>query len=143
MGRHYALDNFSAFKTPYELQVWMTSEHAYQGAKFEVGGEVWFAILTAPSAHDSKQIARNNKGQIRKDWDDVKLQVMEDVCRSKFESHEYVRKTLKRTGNLEIIEDSPTDSFWGRGPDHKGLNHLGKIWMKIREEQFPNNNEHT
>jgi predicted NAD-dependent protein-ADP-ribosyltransferase YbiA (DUF1768 family) len=35
---------------------------------------------------------------------------------------------------LELIEDSPVDSFWGRGPDHKGKNHLGKLWMKIQKE---------
>ena len=39
-----------------------------------------------------------------------------------------------QTGNAEIVEDSPKDNFWGRGPKWKGANHLGKLWMKIRAE---------
>ncbi len=38
------------------------------------------------------------------------------------------------TGDRELIESSPIDSFWGWGPNKDGQNHLGKIWMKLRDE---------
>jgi predicted NAD-dependent protein-ADP-ribosyltransferase YbiA (DUF1768 family) len=39
-----------------------------------------------------------------------------------------------QTGKKKIVEDSPKDSFWGWGPDRKGRNELGKLWMKLRKE---------
>ena len=59
---------------------------------------------------------------------------MEDIIRAKVSQHGYIREKLIETGTREIIEDSHKDSFWGRGPDFKGRNELGKVWMKIREE---------
>ena len=86
------------------------------------------------SAHDAKQIAKTNKHLVRADWDEIKLKVMEELIRLKFDQHEFVRKMLLSTGDAELVEDSPKDSFWGRGPDWKGQNHLGRLWMKIRDE---------
>jgi predicted NAD-dependent protein-ADP-ribosyltransferase YbiA (DUF1768 family) len=40
---------------------------------------------------------------------------------------------LFSTGDEEIAEDSPTDSFWGLGPDGGGQNNLGKILMQVRQ----------
>lgn len=61
---------------------------------------------------------------------------MEDILRAKHRQHEYVQRTLMKSVGMEIVEDSPFDSFWGRGHDGKGENRLGKLWMKIRDEQF-------
>jgi ribA/ribD-fused uncharacterized protein len=36
------------------------------------------------------------------------------------------------TGDEEIVEDSPIDSYWGCGADGKGQNNLGKILMEVR-----------
>jgi predicted NAD-dependent protein-ADP-ribosyltransferase YbiA (DUF1768 family) len=33
-----------------------------------------------------------------------------------------------------LIENSPTDYFWGCGANHTGENHLGKILMGVRTE---------
>ena len=59
---------------------------------------------------------------------------MEDILRLKLEQHPFVLKRLLETKNRIIVEDSPSDSFWGWGSDKEGSNHLGKLWMKIREE---------
>jgi predicted NAD-dependent protein-ADP-ribosyltransferase YbiA (DUF1768 family) len=59
---------------------------------------------------------------------------MEALLRLKLAQHSWVRERLLATGDAEIIEDSPKDSFWGRGPDWKGKNHLGRLWMKLRAE---------
>jgi predicted NAD-dependent protein-ADP-ribosyltransferase YbiA (DUF1768 family) len=37
-----------------------------------------------------------------------------------------------KTENRLIAEDSPVDDFWGYTAG-TGQNHLGKIWMKLRE----------
>ena len=47
------------------------------------------------------------------------------------------------TGQLEIIKHivtyPPGDGFWDDGEDGTGLNHIGRIWMKIRDEILNNN----
>jgi predicted NAD-dependent protein-ADP-ribosyltransferase YbiA (DUF1768 family) len=43
-------------------------------------------------------------------------------------------KCLLETGDREIIENSPVDSYWGIGPDGRGENMVGKILMRLRKE---------
>ena len=40
---------------------------------------------------------------------------------------------LIKTGDRKLVEHSPRDSYWGDGPDGKGLNMLGKLLMRVRE----------
>lgn len=132
-GKWYFLSNFSSFAILQNGIIWMTVEHAYQEAKFS-DSAIIEEIRTAMSAHDSKEIAQKHRGSVRADWDDIKLDVMERLLRMKIAQHPYVHDKLLETGNAELIDDSPKDSFWGRGPDWQGLNHLGKLWMKLRDE---------
>jgi ribA/ribD-fused uncharacterized protein len=135
-SQHYYLSNFSAFAVRVRRETWMTVEHAYQARKFPIGIALSArqSIFRAMSAHDAKQVAKANKHLVRAGWDEIKLKVMEELIRLKFDQHEFVRKMLLSTGDAELVEDSPKDSFWGRGPDWKGQNHLGRLWMKIRDE---------
>ena len=59
---------------------------------------------------------------------------MEKILRCKIEQNPYVLKKLLETKEYTIVEDSPKDNYWGWGINRKGENHLGKIWMKLREE---------
>ena len=111
---------------------WMTSEHAYQASKF-FDEKIFQEILTASSAYKSKEIAQKYEKHVKKDWHKIKINIMEKIVRAKLEQHEYIQRKLLETGDREIVEDSPYDNFWGRGPDWEGENHLGKIWMKLRE----------
>lgn len=131
----YALDNFSA----HAVKIWgidfPTSEHAYQWKKYSVScPELAEQILEAGSAHDVKVLSDQNKDKMPSLWHKEKVAVMEEILRAKAAQHEDVRKKLVKSGKRMIIENSPTDSFWGIGPDGKGENMVGKIWMKIREE---------
>ena len=36
--------------------------------------------------------------------------------------------------DLDIVENSPHDFFWGRGFDGSGQNHLGRLLVELREE---------
>lgn len=125
--------NFASFAVEWRGILWPTSEHAYQAAKF-TDKAIVAEVQNAHSAHDAKKIAHRHEGQIRPDWDEIKISIMEEIVRQKLAQHPYILKKLLQTGDMEIIEDSPTDSFWGRGPDGKGENNLGKIWVKLREE---------
>lgn len=112
---------------------WVTSEHAYQAAKFD-DPIIIEEIKNARSAHDARKIAHLHEHGKVTTWHEIKLKIMEEIVRAKLEQHSYIHRKLLETGDREIIEDSPTDSFWGRGPDWKGENHLGKIWMDLRKE---------
>ena len=131
----FVFDNFSAFQVDWHGRMWATSEHAYQAAKFfETARDVVEEIFNARSPHRAKEIASSHEDECRSDWADVKVTIMTDILRHKLEQHPYVSQKLRQTLDLEIVEDSPQDSFWGWGPHRNGRNELGKIWMRLREE---------
>lgn len=128
-----ALNNFSAHAVEFEGILYPTSEHAYQAAKcLDLQGKN--EIRNAKSPLLAKQVSNGKfKHARRADWNEVKLDVMERILRAKLDQHEEVRGVLLKTGNDLIAEDSPVDNFWGIGKNKDGENHLGKLWMKIRE----------
>lgn len=130
---YYMFSNFSSFMVEYQEILWTTSEHAYQAAKF-TNPAIIESIRLARSSRDAFLLGRANTEHIREDWNEVKIQVMEEIVRAKLAQHPVIKQKLSETGDREIIEDSPVDSFWGWGSDQKGENNLGKIWMKVREE---------
>ena len=129
----YCFDNFSAFKIKYNGVTYSTVEEAYQAQKFN-DPKIREEIIRSGSAHEAKLLAQRYGDNKRADWDEVKLAIMEELLRKKLEQHEYVSKKLLQTKSYRIVEDSPVDAFWGIGPDRKGANHLGEIWMKLRDE---------
>jgi ribA/ribD-fused uncharacterized protein len=78
---------------------------------------------------------------LRPDWEEIKLQVMEAILRAKFKDPD-LHARLLATGNETLQEGNWwNDSFWGvviaRGGRPclpHGENHLGKLLMKIRKE---------
>ncbi len=132
---YFVFDNFSSFKVLYNGVLYSTVEHAYQASKFlETAPEIAKQITESYSAHEAQKIAYANKDKQRADWDIIKVDFMEKLLRAKLEQNPYVKKKLLETENYMICEDSPKDSFWGIGPDRKGQNQLGKLWMKLRDE---------
>lgn len=72
---------------------------------------------------------------LRNDWNDVKLQVMEDITREFLNSNREIVEKLIQTGNAKLIHYGPRiDEFWGQKKNGSGENHHGKILMKLREE---------
>lgn len=131
----FVFDNFSSFCICKDGVLYKTVEHAYQAHKFlESAPDVAKEIIDCYSAHEAQKIARKHVDKVRRDWDDVKLELMEKFLRLKIEQNPYVRTKLLQTENYLICEDSPKDGFWGIGKDRNGRNELGKLWMKLREE---------
>ena len=131
----YVFSNFSSFQVAWRGITWATSEYAYQAARFMgANDELVEQVRSARSAHDAFTIARANTERQLPDWDEIKVDTMLDICRHKLQQHEYVQRKLRQTGDMYLVEDSPTDGYWGWGKDHVGRNELGTIWMKLREE---------
>lgn len=70
---------------------------------------------------------------IRDDWDSVKDKIMYFVVFQKFSQNLHLKKLLKETGNVTLVENTKNDSYWANGPDGKGLNKLGLILMDVRK----------
>ena len=131
----YPLSNFSAFRLGMWGNDFDTSEHAYHWRRFNSCAPLTAErVRRARSAHEAFRLAQANKGLQRKDWDDIKIEIMRQIIRAKAEQHPYVRKKLLETGDRRLVEDSWRDSFWGWGPDHKGDNMLGNLWMELRDK---------
>jgi ribA/ribD-fused uncharacterized protein len=130
----YVFNNFSAHAIEFRGRLYPTAEHAYQAMKCTdpQGRE---EIRNARSPLLAKSLA-NEKYRDARDphWDSKKLAAVEEILRAKLAQHAEAREALINSRGDEIVEDSPTDYFWGAGADGSGQNLLGKIWMKIREE---------
>lgn len=129
----YVFSNFSSFMLFWQGKLYPTSEHAYHSEKFE-DEDLKEQIRSALSAHDAVKLAHANTDKYRSDWDDIKLNIMKEILRAKINQHTYVKKKLLESGDKELVEDSWRDSYWGWGPNKNGQNHLGKLWMELRDE---------
>jgi N-glycosidase YbiA len=111
-----------------------TVEHAIQAHKTldETSHDL---IRRAKTPGEAKKLGR--AVLLRPDWEEVKVDLMRDFVRKKFENP-FLRPLLVATGDAELIEGNTwNDRFWGvcRG---SGLNWLGKILMEIRGEILKN-----
>jgi ribA/ribD-fused uncharacterized protein len=137
-GQYRYLSNFFPAPVMYDGVAYFSVEHAYQAAK--TLDRAWRrTIAKAPTAAEAKETGR--KAPLRTDWFHIRLQVMEDLLRQKFQNQE-LRSKLFDTGDEELIEGNTwADHFWGAVFENgrwRGDNHLGKILMQIRYElQYP------
>lgn len=130
----YVFNNFSAHAIEFRGRLFPTAEHAYQAAKC-TDRQGQDAIRTARSPLQAKALANETYRAARDPgWEARKVGVVEEILRAKVAQHPEAREALRRTGREEIVEDSPTDFFWGAGADGSGQNVLGRLWMKIRDE---------
>ena len=128
------LSNFSPAPIFYENMLYDTVEHAYQAAK-SLDYLDRFTIKVMPTPRAAKRAGRLLV--LRPDWEQVKLSIMEELLRKKFEDYRLLSQ-LKSTGYEELVEGNYChDNFYGNCLCHKcknivGMNHLGKLLMKIR-----------
>jgi hypothetical protein len=128
--------NFSPHGIKMQGRYWATVEHYYQAQKFvgSLDAAIIPVIYSAATPEEAAAIGRDCTRQLRLDWDAVKTHVMREAVLKKFLTHPDIREILISTANQLIVENSPTDYFWGCGADKTGQNHLGKILMSVREE---------
>lgn len=129
-GRYRFLSNFYYGPVYLDGVEYNTVEHAYQAAK---NNDIVYRdmVWRAKTPSIAKSIGR--KAVLRKDWEDVKLDIMYRLVKEKF-SKEPRRTQLLATGLEELIEGNYwNDTFWGMC-NGKGENYLGKILMRVRTE---------
>ena len=112
---------------------WPTSEHYFQAQKF-AGTAHEEAIRLANTPKQAAEMGRDRKRPLREDWEHVKGDMMREAVRQKFGTHKDIQQILLDTGDEEIVENAPSDYYWGIGADGSGKNMLGKILMEVRGE---------
>ncbi len=110
---------------------WPTVEHYFQAQKF-AGIEHAEAIRLAPTPMAAKRLGQRRDLSVRPDWEEVKESVMLRATLAKFETHADACAVLLATGDDVLVEDAPTDYYWGCGADGSGLNRYGYVLMQAR-----------
>ena len=139
--RFGALSNFArAFPFEIEGVPIPSSEALYQAMRFTEHLDIQDEILTQATPAAAKACARANQDAFgRVDWADVRVEAMRWCLRVKLLAHrEALDAVLVATGDLDIVEESGSDQFWGAVADgHRlvGINWLGRLWMEVRAER--------
>ena len=127
------LSNFSPHGFEINGLYWPTVEHYFQAMKFPTHPEYQEKIRMAKSPAQAKTLGRTRAIPIRPDWDSVKDDIMRYAVQAKFDTHQRLRTELIATQTETLIEDAPTDYYWGAGRTGTGKNRLGEILMETRE----------
>jgi ribA/ribD-fused uncharacterized protein len=140
------LSNFHAAVIQLDGETWPTVEHYYQAQK-SPDPHYRQAIREASTPGKAKRLAaqptaprrvsqqswfRRNGQQPRPDWHQAKLEIMRRAVLAKFTQNLDLAALLQATGTAELIEDSPSEPYWGTGPDGHGENWAGRVLMEVR-----------
>lgn len=129
-GKYYFLSNFSSSLISYNGLVYFNAEAAFQAAKCD-NDLAKFAFTKLDPSSAKK---RGRQVSLRSDWEEIKEQVMYDICYAKFTQNPSLGKKLIETGEEPLEEGNEWgDRIWGT-VNGIGENKLGKILMRIREE---------
>ena len=120
---------------------WPTTEHYFQAQKF-IGTPFTEVIRTFQRPREAFDLSRNPAVSHwrRKDWEEVKVDIMRKALLAKFTQYSDLRQMLLGTQNRYLIEHSPYDNFWGNGGDDSGQNNLGLLLMELRKFLVDNKN---
>ncbi len=120
---------YQACKYPPELEVLPKSSNA-------TIANVRERIIKAKTPMQAKMTQKCAKKFVRKDWEDIKIDVMLWVLKLKARQHLRFAEVLCGTDNKIIVEKSKKDLFWGavltKDGTLKGKNVLGKLLMYVR-----------
>ena len=122
------LSNFFEFDVTYNGITFKNNEAAFQAQKCP--SRINEFVNLPPNK--AKRLGR--KVDLRSDWDQVKDQIMYEICKCKFTQHPILKFMLINTYGHTLVEGNWwNDTYWGvcKGV---GQNKLGKILMRIREE---------
>ena len=126
---NYFLSNFYECPVTYNGLTYRNNEAAFQAQKcINPKNREQFTTLNSSEA---KKLGR--RVLLRKDWEDIKVQVMKEIVTAKFEQNEDLQQKLRDTGDAYLEEGNTWgDRVWGT-VNGAGANNLGKILMEVRE----------
>lgn len=129
-GKYYFLSNFYNSPVTYNGLTYYNNEAAFQAQKtFDLEIRKQFTNLAPGKA---KRLGHQIK--LRDDWEEVKVNIMYEICKCKFMQNSTLRQMLIDTHDKVLIEGNYwNDTFWGVC-NGVGENNLGIILMKIRGE---------
>lgn len=136
LEENFFLSNFFMRPFMYKGKEYKSVEHAYQSYKADNEEEHEY-IRSLDTAGQAKRKGR--QVSMRKDWEDIKYDLMLDLVRTKFLDM-YLSKQLLDTNDKILIEGNNWhDNLWGDCnceycKSTIGKNWLGDILMKVREE---------
>ena len=131
-GKYYFLSNFFPAEVTYSGLTYQNNEAAFQAQKtYSKEERIEFTTL---EPRDAKR--RGRRVHLRRDWEQVKDRIMEEIVRAKFSQNEELKEQLLATGDAQLVEGNRwNDRYWGVDiRSGVGENHLGKILMKVRSE---------
>ena len=136
-NQYFFLSNFYEYPIYYNKLVFCNAEAAFQAQKvINEKDQYKFINLNASQARKLGKTV-----QLRKDWEEIKDNVMYEIVKRKFTINKELQQKLLETKEKKIVEGNWWhDTYWG--VDSKtgiGQNKLGKILMKVREEVKNNN----
>lgn len=146
MPQTLPLEIFFIYFSPYtahaiELngKIFPTVEHAYQCQRY-TDEKIVQEIINTKSPVKAWEISCTYKHLQIPEFknEEYKLKIMKQLMELKTEQHEDVKQALIGSGDMQIIKHittyPPGDGFWDDGKNGEGLNHMGKIWMEIRDK---------
>lgn len=114
-------------------KVWPSSEHYYQAKKF-AGTEYEEKVRLLKTPREAADMGRDINLPLRKDWNEVKNDVMIEAVYAKFTQYPHLKDILFKSGDAQLIEHTSNDKYWADGGDGSGDNWLGCILMALRDE---------
>lgn len=114
-----------------------TVEHAYHASKtLDAGVRLYIAEIPTPA--EAKKYGRTV--DLRADWEQVKLEIMEDLLRQKFRHTTPYGRSLMLYRGVIVEWNTWHDQYWGdctcpQHVDTPGQNMLGVLLERIRTEK--------
>ncbi|MBS7671606.1 NADAR family protein [Croceicoccus gelatinilyticus] len=124
-----------AFVDPATGLTWKSSEAWYQAQRFGHLPALQEEIRDAANGFVAKKVAHARVKESRSDWLDVNVELMARAIELKCTNTRFAAELLA-SGEMEIVELSMRDAFWGAKPmgngSLKGANVLGQLLMQQR-----------
>jgi type I restriction enzyme, S subunit len=117
----------------------LTSEALYQACRFPQMPDVQRLIIAQNSPMTAKMKSKPYRKDTRKDWLQVRVNIMRWCLRVKLcQNWKPFRDLLLDTKDKPIVEESSKDNYWGAKVTESGtligINVLGRLLMELREE---------
>jgi|GEM_PF-474998 len=141
--QHGWMGNMSAHPVIHQNQTFRTTEALFQWLRFDGHPEIQKRLIAEKSPMAVKMVAKKHRRLLEKPDSGIDLKMMRQCLKLKIKQHPELKEKLLATGDKLIVEDCSArprgDSFyWGMALIERqwvGENHLGKLWMKLREQQ--------
>jgi ribA/ribD-fused uncharacterized protein len=135
-GKYEWLSNFYPCEIEYEGIVYPTTEHFYVAMK-TTDPHIRKHVSTIETPGKAKRYG-HKEIDIREDWDDIKIQVMEYALNKKFNKPHFKELLIETEYEMIVEGNRWHDNFYGSCICDKcgnnGKNILGKLLMTIRKK---------